>query len=314
VHAAREVLAVVEQELAAIAEAHRRRLVELGIAGVVHAAVDDHARAVHALGDPIRGIRDVLGDEGLDLDAADVLFPGIDTKTVQLLRRLQVEEVPHEHLALGAAQVDLLAEGQAAAQRPAPQHLRIGVRNVEVGAELAAVARGQDARHVQAERLVVVLGLFFDEGRFVPALQGQLFRAADVVGVGMRDEQVLDVVHRAPEFRQLQRRLGTEIDEQRRLALDDDDVGLEHLRREGRADAQEDDAQVTVGGQRELAVVLPDADARGEEFGLVFTQIELNALEHDSFLQKAPTPQRCTPASAVSSDVTRGDNCLIDKI
>jgi len=121
------------------------------------------------------------------------------------------------------------------------------------------------------------------------------------------DEQVLDVVHRPSELSQLQRRLGAEIHEQRGLTLDDDDVGLEHLVREGGTDAEEDDPQVTVGGQRQRVLVLPDPDPRGDEFRLVRSQIQFNTVEHDHCLQKALTPSWCTPVSAVSCGVVRGD-------
>ena len=299
-------LAVVEEELAALAKPHGRGLVELRVSGVVHAAVDDHARAVHAFGDPTRAIRDVLGDEGLDVDPADVLTPGIDAKSVELRRRHEVEVVPREHLALGTAKFNLLTKGQTAAQRVPPQNLVVVVRDVEVGAILAGVARFVDPSHVRPEILEFTLGRLEHEGRFVATLERQLFQTADVVSVGVRGDQMLHVMNRETKLRHLQRRLGAQIHEQRRAPLHDDDVRLKHRGGEGGADAEKDDPQMTIGGQRQRAFVLPNPDARCDEMGQVIAQIQFSALEHDRCLQKALTPQRCTPSSAVKMIVLQG--------
>lgn len=273
-------LAVVEQQLAAFTKTSGGRLVELRVAGVIHPAVDDHAGRVHALGDPVGRIRNMLGDESLDADAADVLFPGIHAETVKLLRRLEIEEVAHEHFALGAIEIHLLAERQAPSQRPAPQHLTVVVRNIEVGTELTAVACGEDTGHVEPHLFIRALGRLEHERRFVPTLERHLFQAAHVVGVGVRDDQVLHVVNREPELRHLQRRLGSQIHEQSGLALDDDQVGLKHLVGEGCADAEEDDPQMTIGGQRQMALVLPDPNAGRHELRFVISQVQQIALEH----------------------------------
>lgn len=188
VHAAREVLGVVEQQLTSFAEAHRGGLVEARVAGDVHAAVDDHAHRVHVLGHAVRAVRDVFGDEGLDVDATHVLLPRVDTEAVELCRGQQVEEVAHEHLALRAIQVDFLAECQAAAERPVPEHLRVTVWRIEHGTELAAVAGRNDARHVDAEGLVITLLRFEDEGCLVTLFERELLRATDMVGVRVGDE------------------------------------------------------------------------------------------------------------------------------
>ncbi len=279
--AARKVLTIMKQKFTTSAEPHSRGFVELSVAGVVYPTIDDHARRVHALGDQISCIRNVLSDEGLDANAADVLFPGIHTETVELPRRNEVEEMAHEHLTLGTVEINLFAESQATAQRPAPQHLRIIVRNIEIGTELATATCSDDAVHVDPEFLICTFGRFKHERRFIPPLERQLFQAANVVSVRVRSNQVLNIVNRKTELRHFQGRFRSQIHEQSDVAFDDDDVRLKHLGRKGSSDTQEEDPQTTTGGQRQFGLVFPDSNSRSDEHRLIRTKLQNIALEHN---------------------------------
>ncbi len=280
VHAAGEVLAVMQEQLAARAEPHRGGGVETRVAGDVDAAVDHETDRVHAVVDALRGIRDVLGEEGLHPDAADVLLPRVHPETVELHGRHEVEEVAGEHLALGAVQVDFLAEREPAAQGPAPESLGIAVRDIEVGAELPAIPRRQDPGHVHAHFLVLALGRFLDERRLIAPLQCQFLDTTAVVGMRVRDDEMLHVVHREAELGHLVRRLRAEIDEQRRVPLHDDEITLKHLGGEGGPDAERHHSQLAVlGGERQLVLIAPHADAGSDELGSICAEIQFRSLE-----------------------------------
>lgn len=95
---------------------------------------------------------------------------------------------------------------------------------------------------------------------------------------------MLDVVDAQAELRHLHGRLRAEVDEQRRLTLDDDEVALEHPGRECGTNTERDDAQVAVSRERQLPFVAPDTDTGGDEGGLVYTEIEFDTLEHGILL------------------------------
>ncbi len=230
VHSTREVLTVVVQDFTPVAKPHRGLLVELGVARDVDTAVNDETHRVHAFRDTRRRVGDVLGEKGLYVDVTHGLFPGVNPKAVELVRPHEVEEVAHEHLALGAVQVDLFAEGEASTQRPTPEHLGVVVRCVEVWPVLPRAAGSHDALHVEAERLIFALWRIKEERRLVALLERQFFDTTDVIGMRMGDEEVADVVDRQAELRHLHRGLGAEVDEQRRVSFHDDEVRLEHAR------------------------------------------------------------------------------------
>lgn len=283
-HATREVLAVVQEQLAAGAEPQGGGGIEPRVTRDVHTPVDDEPNRVHALVHTLGGIRNVLDQEGLHADPADRLLPAVDAEAVELARGHQVEEMAGDHLSLGAVQVDLLAEREAALQCPPPESLGVAVRHVEVRPELARVTGSEDTRHVQAHLLVRTLGRLLHERRLVAPLERQFLHAATVVRVRVRDEQVLHVVDRDPELRHLQRRLGPKVNEQGSLALHNDEVALKHLRGERRADAQRHHPQLVVlGGERQLPLVSPHPHTRSEELGRVRAQIEFGTLERHGF-------------------------------
>lgn len=130
-----------------------------------------------------------------------------------------------------------------------------------------------DARHVFTKGLAFVL-FHLDERRLVAPLERELLDRSDVVGVGVSDKQVPDVVDRQAEFGHLDGGLRAQIHEQGRVSLHDDEVRLEHLGRERTSDPQWDNAEMAVGGQGQFFLVAPDAHARGLQFGFVRAQFK----------------------------------------
>ena len=103
-----------------------------------------------------------------------------------------------------------------------------------------------------------------------------------MIGVTVRDDQMLHVVDREAELAELHRKLGAQVDEDRRVPFDDDHVALVLVHRERGATAPESDPEdARLALERELLVPFPGAQPGRAEKGPILSEL-FDHLAHDS--------------------------------